>query len=305
MRIGFACIVMELNDLPKKERVYTNRSMIRKTFDKKGLDYASELAMENCRDLCKILEWNKNNGYDFFRMSSNIFPWASEYELSDLKDYETIESYLKKAGKFARDNDIRLTFHPGPFNKLCSDDERIVKNTIRDLEHHSEIFNIMGMSETHYNKINIHVGGVYGDKEFATNNFCKNFDKLSDSLKSRLTVENDDRASMYSTLDLHNMIYKKIGVPIVHDIHHHNFCTGGISQEEAMGIAVSTWADIIPVIHYSESRRAEKGGKVKENAHSDYVYNKIETFGLNVDIMIEAKKKELAVKKYKEIHNIS
>lgn len=291
MRIGFACIVMELNDKPAKERVFTNRSMVKKTFIQKGLPYASSLALQNCKDLVSILKWNNDNGYDFFRMSSNIFPWHSEYLLEELPDYEEILENLKIAGDFAKAKDIRLTFHPGPFNKLCSNDDKIVINTIRDLEHHSEIFNLMGMSESHYNKINIHVGGVYGDKSFATKNFCDNFKKLSESLKSRLTVENDDRASMYSTLDLYNMVYKKVQIPIVHDIHHHEFCTGDISQKEAMEMAISTWANIKPVVHYSESRRAEQGGKVKENAHSDYIYNKIETFDFDVDIMVEAKKK--------------
>jgi len=234
-------------------------------------------------------------------MSSNMFPWASEYNISDLKHFEEIASVLKECGDFAKDNDIRLSFHPGPFNKLCSSDERILKNTIKDLETHGEIMDLMGLSRTHFNKINIHVGGAYGDRQKASEVFCRNFDKLSDSVKSRLTVENDDRASLYSTKDLFSMIYEKIGVPIVHDIHHHGFCTGGIGQEEAMKIAISTWGKITPVVHYSESRTKEYEN-VKENAHSDYIYEKIECFDLDVDIMVEAKKKEKAVQKYRKDH---
>jgi UV DNA damage endonuclease len=80
MRLGYACINMGFSNLPKKQRITTNRSMIKKTFLAKGLPYASELALQNCKDLLKILKWNEENGINFYRMSSNIFPWASEYK---------------------------------------------------------------------------------------------------------------------------------------------------------------------------------------------------------------------------------
>jgi|TARA_R110002012_G_scaffold21817_3_gene75688 UV DNA damage endonuclease len=162
----------------------------------------------------------------------------------------------------------------------------------------------MGLGRTPYNKINIHIGGAYGDKESAMERFCKNFELLPDSVKSRLTVENDDRASMYSVKDLYEGVYKRIGIPIVFDYHHHQFCTGDLSEKEALEMAISTWPkDIVPVVHYSESRREEQlDESIREQAHSDYIYNKIDTYGHDVDIMVEAKHKELAVKKYKELY---
>jgi UV DNA damage endonuclease len=99
-------------------------------------------------------------------------------------------------------------------------------------------------------------------------------------------------------------VYKKIGIPIVFDYHHHQFCTGDLSEKEALEMAISTWPkDIVPVVHYSESRREEQlDESIRVQAHSDYIYNKIDTYGHDVDIMVEAKHKELAVKKYKELH---
>ena len=118
-------------------------------------------------------------------------------------------------------------------------------------------------------------------------------------------MENDDKASMYSVKDLYYGIYKKVGVPIVFDYHHHQFCTGGMSEQEALEMALSTWGDIKPVTHYSESRSKEQlDEKIRPQAHSDYVYDKIEMYGNDFDIMIEAKKKELAVRKYAEIHMV-
>ena len=161
---------------------------------------------------------------------------------------------------------------------------------------------MMNLSRTPYNKINIHLGGVYGDKESAMDRFCKNFEKLPESVQTRLTVENDDKASMYSVKELYNGIYKRIGVPIVFDYHHHRCCSGSLSEQEALELAMSTWPkEIVPVVHYSESRSIEHNDeKIKPQAHSDYVYDYIDTYGNRVDIMIEAKHKELAVQKYRE-----
>jgi UV DNA damage endonuclease len=116
-------------------------------------------------------------------------------------------------------------------------------------------------------------------------------------------VENDDKASMYSVKDLYDGVYSVIGIPIVFDYHHHRFNTGDLSEQQALELAISTWGDIVPVVHYSESRNIEqKDDKIRPQAHSDYVYDYIDTYGNRVDIMVEAKAKELAVLKYKEIH---
>ena len=301
--MGYACINMQLSN--QKPKVYTGRSMIKRTFKSKGINYASELGLDNTKDLFKIIKWNKENGFNFFRITSNLFPWSSEYKLSDMPDYGEIKSILSDVGKYVKDNNMRITSHPGPFNVLTSPHEHVVENCINDLSIHGEVFDLMSLSRTPYNKINIHIGGVYGDKVSAMERFCTNFHRLPESVKSRLTVENDDKASMYSVVDLYEGVYKVIGIPIVFDYHHHRFNTGGLSEEDALEVAISTWNNIVPVVHYSESRNIEQeDDKIRPQAHSDYVYDYIDTYGNRVDIMVEAKHKELAVLKYKEIHNV-
>lgn len=301
--LGYACINMGMSEQPKKKRVTTNRSMIKRTFQQKGLPYASELALQNCKDLIKILKWNHQNDIHFFRMSSEIFPWASEYQLSDLPDYKEICKALEEAGSFARSVGQRLTCHPGPFNKLTSPKEHVIKNTIRDLEIHGELMDLLGMPRTPWAKLNIHVGATYGDKPFAISNFCRNFEKLPESVKTRLTVENDDRESLYSTAELVDEIHSRIGIPVVHDFHHHLFTNRGMSQKEALGLACKTWGDVTPVVHYSESRAQEHNNpKIKPQAHSDMIFNYIDTFGYDVHIMIEAKHKELALLEYRNMY---
>jgi len=307
--IGYACINMQLNDPknygsnPKAERVTTNRTMVKSTFKEKGLEYAGQLAYQNCRDLLTILKWNKANGFDFFRLSSDLFPWASEYNIEDLPQYSKIEKILFDCGFFIEENGMRITSHPGPFNKLTSATEDVIINTIKDLENHGKVFDLLCLPLSPFAKINIHVGAHYNNRKLALDNFCKNFERLSESVRSRLTVENDDKESLYSTKELYDEVFTRIGTPIVHDYHHHGFCTGGLSQEEAVKLAASTWGEVIPVVHYSESRRDELcDNSIKPQAHSDFIYQKIDTYGLTLDVMVEAKMKELTVLKYLELH---
>ena len=311
MNIGYACINMQLS-YPQKyggkekgvNRITTSRSMIKRTFEEKGVDYASEVALKNCKDLDKIIDWNILNGYKFFRITSELVPWKSEYDWNDLKDIKQIKMHLHSAGVKVDTHNIRITTHPGPFNVLVSPKESVVENCIKDLTIHGDVFDMMNLSRTPYNKINIHIGGAYGDKISAMERFCKNFERLPDGVKSRLTVENDDKASMYSVKELYNGIYSNIGVPIVFDYHHHRFCDGGLSEQEALELAISTWPKgITPAVHYSESRSKERlDESIRPQAHSDYVYDYIDNYGHDIDIMLEAKHKELAVQKYKELH---
>jgi len=303
---GYACINMQLSNPQdfgghKNDRITTNRSMIKRTFQQKGIEYASSLSLLNVLDLQKILEWNVKHGVNFFRLSSNVFPWASEYQLHDLPDYEAIWEACESVGNYVRKHGIRLTSHPGPFNKLASPKERVFENTKRDLEIHGEFFDMLGLPRDHYAKINIHVGAAYDNKPVALDTFVRNFERLPASVTSRLTVENDDRQSLYSTQELYDGVFSRTGIPIVFDYHHHVFCQGDLTEKQALELAISTWGDIKPVVHYSESRAEEKkDAKIRPHAHSDYVNGPVDDYGYDLDVMIEAKAKELALFKLKK-----
>ena len=174
--LGYACINMGLSERPKSQRVTTNRSMIKRTFKQRGIKYASELALLNARDLLKIIKWNYNNDISFFRMSSDLFPWASEYDIKDLPDYNQIAAVLAECGAFARQVNQRLTTHPDHFNKLTSPREHVIRNTVRDLEIHGELMDLLGQPRSPWSKININVGASYGDKHIAIDNLCSTFD---------------------------------------------------------------------------------------------------------------------------------
>ena len=296
--LGYACINTSL----QANKITTNRTMRRKTFDTKGLDYVSELSLQNVKDLKTYIHWNNEFKIKLFRLSSQIFPWMEEYEFTDLKDYKEISDLMMEIGEIATDNGQRLTMHPGPYHCLASPNPNVVKRTIIGLNKHSEQFDMMGFysDPSPYNKINIHVGGAYGDKKSTLERFCKNFELLDENTKKRLVIENDDSPNEFSVKELFDGVYQHIGIPITFDYFHHTFNTGGLTEEQALKMASITWPDsITQCCHYSESRRKEKlDESIRPQAHSDIIYNKINTYGLNPDIVIEAKLKEQAIFNY-------
>lgn len=300
LNLGYACI----NETLKLEKIKTNRGLKKSTLNAKGLQYVSQLSLENVLDLEKVLDWNLKHNIKLFRMSSDVIPWGNKIDIDKLPDITEIRSTLERIGKFVESNKIRITTHPGPFNLLASSNPDVVHNTVLDLNMHAVIFDMLNLSQTTYNKINIHVGATYGDKVSAARTWCTNFNTLPIGVKNRLTVENDDKASMFSVLDLHNLIHNEVGIPIVFDYHHHKFNTGDLSEENALRLAVSTWSGIKPVVHYSESKALhENNDKIKMQAHSDYINGPIHTYGIDVDIMLEVKAKELALLKFRDVNN--
>jgi len=294
---GYACINEGLNNLPKSQRVTTNRSITKKTFQERGINYCSELALQNVQDLYKLLNWNYQHSVQFFRMSSSFLPWASEYDIQDLPHFQQIYETLAECGEFARIHQIRLTSHPDHFVVLSSKKPEVVESSIKELEIQGLIFDIMGLEKTTNNKINIHVGGVYGDKIESMKRFCENFQKLSHSVQSRLTVENDDKMNGYTIQDLFDGIYSEINVPIVFDFQH-NWCNSSeYDSETAFLLAKSTWTmNTTPVVHYSEPKYLEDPKDSNPRKHSDICHHHYPDWFRkhnDVDVMFEAKRKEV------------
>jgi len=295
---GYCCINTTLK---KKSNTYIGRSMIKKTFIERGIQYAGELAEANCRDMIKIIEWNEANGIKLYRMSSDMFPWMSEYELSDLPNFSVIAELLAEAGSLAQSYGQRLTFHPGPFSVLASSTPHVVKNTIKDLNQHGEIMDLMGLPRTPYAAINIHVNTTAPNKEDAMTRFCANFWLLNPATRTRLVVENDDKEKQYTVEDLHSTVYAKIGIPITFDYHHHWCHPGELTQEEALKLAATTWRSAKQLVHFSSCKQIhEDASQTNKRAHADYIYEYINDYGLDLDVEVEAKAKELAVQKYLE-----
>ncbi len=298
-RFGYACLNTTL--CAQKPKVFSSRGMIKRTFQAKGIEYASELSLANTVDLIKYIAWNHAHNINVFRVTSCMFPWHSEYNLTDLPDYEAIKSNLKTAGDMAQKYGQRLSTHPGQFNVLTSKEERVVLNAIDELDKHGELFDLMGLPRSPGAKINIHIGGAYGDRPAAMDRWCKNYERLSDSAKSRLTVENDDKPALYSTKMLYDNIVSRTGTPIVFDSHHFACGPQDSSYEEAFLMAVDSWPKgVRPQCHHSNSRKNYEDPTARVNAHSDWYYEPFDDCGFSVDVVLECKMKERALFKYRK-----
>lgn len=296
VNLGYCCINLTLAE----KDIKIGRSMIKRTFQAKGIKYAGELAEANVRDMIEIIKWNHKNGIDVYRMSSSMFPWMSEYELTDLPNWPKIANLLKGAGTLAQTYGQRIGFHPGQFCVLPSPNPKVVQTTIKELDQHAFIMDTMGLPQNQTYSMNIHVGGSYGDKETTKTRFVENFKLLSESAQNRLVLENDDKPAQYSVQDLYD-IYQQIGTPITFDYHHHRCYEDPMSEEDALRLAASTWPKgIRQLCHYSSAKKLHEDSSVIMRAHADYIYEHIETYGMDLDIELEAKAKELSLLKYRK-----
>lgn len=299
-KLGYACINIEL----QATKIKTSRTIRKKNFLKDtDLKLVSELTTQNLKDLREIIKWNNNNGIKFYRISSNIMPWWSEYQLTNLPDYKKIVKILQDIGSIATNGGQRLTFHPGHFTILASKNPKVVNLAIKELEQHSLVFDLMGFQPSHWNKLNIHVGTAQDGLIETASRFIKNFNRLSDNCKQRITLENDDKVKMWSIKNLYDLIYKYTKIPIVFDVHHHRVgAQSNLSESEALALAVNTWKNIPPIIHFSSSKKIFESNEVREVAHADFIHEKIDTYGhKNLWVMLEAKMKEKALLKYRKI----
>jgi len=260
------------------------------------IEKISELCLHNSESLLKSIKYCKQNDIGSFRVTSDLFPLKSHpdftYEISSLPQGKNILQILLECKKFSKDNDIRLTIHPGQFTILNSPKKEVVENSIKELIYHAELAEIIGIDV-----INIHGGGGYGDKKSSLLRFQENFNKLPNIIKERLTIENDDRT--YTPSDL-IPISKKLNIPFVYDIHHHRCNNDGISEEETFKSTIETWNNKEPLLHISSPKFG--WGNNKKNSHHDYIdLRDFPTYIIKhrITIDIEAKAKELAISKLK------
>jgi UV DNA damage endonuclease len=269
--------------------------MQRKTWEKRGLEYAGELAERNFRDLLRILEWNHAHGIGFYRCTSNSFvPWHSQYDIDRLPNYDSVEETALECGEFVERNDMRLSYHPDYFVKPASTTDDTRAKARRSLENHGTWLDLMGLPRTRRYPINVHIGGHYGDKEETAARFASFFSTLSQSVADRLVLENDDSETLWSVTDIREMIHDGTGVPITFDYHHHSFSGDGLSYREAFDVARDTWA-CKPIAHYSEPAVLHGEEADRPQTHASSVSSVPDWLARQADVMLECDDKEQAV----------
>jgi UV DNA damage endonuclease len=290
MRFGLCCLF--INE-PVSFRTTTAKALSVLDRDDQ-LRKLSGICHHNARNLHLALETVQRLGIGAFRIMSPLFPRMTHpvvgYRLEDLPDGSEIRSMLEKVRWFGQDNAIRLSFHPDQFVVLSSPHTAVVDNSIRELEYQAGLAEAVGADV-----INIHGGGVYGDKPAALRRLSAVFPDLPDNVKNRLTLENDDIS--YTVRDL-LPVCEKLSIPLVYDVHHHRCNPDGLSIEEATQFAGETWgrAGCEQYCHISSPRAGWNGGNPRP--HADYIDPDDVPdcwAGRNMTVDIEAKAKELAV----------
>lgn len=296
-RLGYACICTEL----RKNDIFASRTVRLATLKTKGIDYVKELALQNLRDLLLILKWNKEHDIYFYRLSSEMFPFAGHLEHG--YSLEFADSLLKEIGKYARDNNMRLTMHPGQYDVLSSPSDTVIANTVSDLKNHCEILDRMGMGLD--SVMIIHGGGVYGNKPESLKRLEDNIMKLPENVRNRLVLENCEMS--YCVEDLLD-ISEKIGIPIVLDFHHDDIYGSSKPIEEYFDRVFDVWhkRGIKPKVHVSNSVPGikENDSKTARRKHSDYIqflHNSLLTIKFPIDVMLECKMKEQAILRLKPV----
>ena len=305
MKIGYPCIN---NSVP-----HTSSSTFRL------VSYSENRLIQTIRDnlthLNQILKYNVKNILLFFRISSGLIPFAS-HPICKFSWYKFFQSEFKQIGDYIKKYNIRITMHPDQFVILNSPDNKIIENSINELKYHSQVLDTMGLDDTA--KIQIHVGGVYGNKLEARDRFIKTYNNHSklatadDSIKRRLVIENDDR--LYSLKDC-LQINQQTGIPIVFDSFHHECYSNEeqlLPQQIALQRAMSTWKsseDGLPIVDYSsqDTRNKVDNKSSRKGKHAETIDTSLfrkflkETEGLDFDVMLEIKDKEKSALKALEV----
>lgn len=262
---------------------------------KAALEKLSGLCLHNAEALQQSLQFCADHGIGSFRINSQILPVKTHadcgYDISELPEGEEIIRQFKSCGLFAKEHDIRTCFHPDQFVVLNSPNPKVVDRSIAELEYQAEVADWVEADV-----VNIHGGGAYGNKRDALSQFFRNLNLLSDSARSKLTVENDD--TTYTPYDLIPMCRAE-GIPLVYDVHHHRCNQDELSVEAATSEAIATWNQE-PLFHISSPIEGWKGPKPRR--HHDFI--NVTDFpecwrDLSLTVEVEAKAKEVAVLRLK------
>lgn len=290
MRIGYPCINTGLG-------CTANSTFRLASYSEEKM---SVTVQENLECLERMLVFGVNHNLLFLRIGSGIIPFAS-HSICNFRWDKAFARELRNIGSFIRKYGLRISMHPDQFVVLNSRDEGVVERSMAELEYHCRLLDSMGLDSTA--KIQLHVGGVYGDRYEAVERFVDRYQLLGESLKKRLTIENDDR--LFGTKDCLD-INRKVGVPVLFDALHHECKNSGEKLREAAGAAALTWKkrDGPPMVDYSEQKKGGKRGQHAETLTPLHFRNFLrETEGLEFDVMIEIKDKERSALKALRVLN--
>lgn len=290
MKIGYPCINLSLPC--RSSRTFRLASYSHEKME--------QIIGNNLACLSEILMFNQKHNLLFFRISSDLIPFAS-HPICDFPWQKIYGEPFRKIGNYIKRHNMRVSMHPDQFVLLNSLDEDIFHRSIKELLYHAEILDLLGTNRSA--KIQIHVGGIYGQKEKSLNRFIERYKYLPREIRKRLVIENDER--LYGVEDC-LFIHDKINIPIVFDVLHFRCYNNSELMRDMLSQAFSTWnkQDGVPIVDYSTQAKGKRRGS---HAHSininDFQEFLKETKGLDCDIMCEIKDKEKSAMKALQVLN--
>jgi UV DNA damage endonuclease len=284
MKIGYPCINLSLPC--RSSRTFRLASWTEERF--------IATVQSNLACLLQILEFNSGHNLLLFRITSDLIPFAS-HSVCTVPWQRYFGKEFSAIGRFVRKNGIRLSMHPDQFTLINSLDESIFERSVRELAYHADVLDLFDGDRTQ--KIQIHVGGVYDDKEKSMSRFVARFRKLPRNIKKRLVIENDERS--YGVADC-LAIHAQTGIPVVLDTLHHQIRNEGESVRAAFLMSGATWKrqDGVPLIDYSTQNKKKRPGSHAETIDpGEFGSFLAEMRGLDFDVMFEIKDKETSALK--------
>jgi len=290
MRIGYPCINRTID-------CTTNSTFRLKSYSETRLE---DSIKNNLTCLRKILQFNLEHKLLFFRISSDLVPFAS-HPTNKFNWQKCFQEEFEEIGEFIIKNRMRISMHPDQFTLINSLKEEIFERSKKELKYHVEILDLMKLDTTA--KVQIHVGGVYGDKKGSIGRFVTRFNELDGLIVRRLVIENDDK--LYDLNDCLK-INVQTQIPILLDIFHHRLNnSANQSKQESFSLAVKTWnekRDGIPMVDYSSQKI---DGSPRQHADTinieDFDLFLKQTTPFDFDVMLEIKDKEKSAIKAVEL----
>jgi UV DNA damage endonuclease len=265
-----------------------------------ALEILGDRIQNNLMVTNKTIQFCAENNY-VYRVSSDIFPLITYDEanvsLEDLPNHDAIQDEFDNIEQSISSTNVRVSAHPSEFNSLSSLNEKVVEKTIAELNFYSSFFDRIGLPADRRSPMNFHVHNNNGTREEIAHRFYNNFKKLDDNCQARVTIENDDKLNCWSVKELVDIFHPITRIPICFDYLHHKCHPNGLTEREAINMCWDTW-QTRPLFHYSESREGNN-----PRAHADYPENTFDNYGLEFDIDLELKAKDLALAKYDSLLN--
>jgi len=289
MKLSLCCISNILAEQGTKFRTMTYKSYCSKSKEE-SKQKLSEIIQNNFNTTRQIIHHCKKSGIQGYRLSSDLTPVLNHPDvnlmLEDLPDFKLIQYQINELKKAIKETGIKVSAHPSEYITLTSEDEKAIKNSIRDLESHADIFDRLDLPQSYEAPLNIHVRKD-GNPDEISSRFFNIFNHLPDNVRKRLVLENNDNANgTWSIKNLHHYYYKTSQIPITFDILHHSILPHNLTEEEAFNLAYETW-NTTPIFHYSE-------GKNNTRAHKDMPDNLPPTYK-DVYWDVELKGKDYAI----------